>query len=64
MTIKRWKLRIPAISIFWKFTEAETEEEAFDKIVSELERDAPKIAWRDRAVWEIQEVEDPLHPKE
>lgn len=62
--MKKYKLRIPALSVFWKFIDAETEEEAFDKVVSELERDNPRIAWRDRSVWEIQEVEDPLQKKE
>lgn len=57
--MKKYKLRIPAISFLWHFTDAETEEEAFDNIVSELERADSKIAWRDRAVWEIREVEDP-----
>jgi hypothetical protein len=56
----RYKLRIPAISIFWKFVDADSEDEAFDKVVSELERDAPQIRWRDREAWEIQEVDDPL----
>jgi hypothetical protein len=58
--MKKYKLRIPALSIFWHFQDAETEEEAFDIIVSKLEKDNPRIAWRDRDIWEIQEVEDPL----
>lgn len=39
--------------MIWRRVPAESEEEAFDKVVSELERDAPQIAWRDRSVWEI-----------
>jgi hypothetical protein len=55
----RWKLRIPAISVLWIFTFAQTEEEAFDNVVSKLEADNPRIAWRDRDIWEIEKVLDP-----
>jgi len=71
MIKKKWKLRIPAISQLWLIRFAETEEEVFDQVVSKLEADNPKIAWRDRSVWEVrpcldpwgrQETEEPSRP--
>lgn len=59
--MKYYKGRIPAISILWLFTWAESEDDAFDKFVSPLEKDNPKIQWRDPDVWEIQLV-DPQPP--
>ena len=58
--MKTYKLRIPAISQLWTKIPAASEEEAFDKAVSGLEKQNPRINWRDRSVWEIERVIDPV----
>lgn len=58
--MKTYKLRIPAISMVWTKIPAENEEEAFNKAVEGLTKQNPRINWRDRSVWEIERVIDPI----
>ena len=53
---KKYKYRAPAISLFWNVVSAESFDDAFEKIVEIFEEKNPNFSWRDRRVWEIEEV--------
>lgn len=62
--MKNYRLRIPGMSLRWIFQKAESEEKAFDIVVSKLESDNSHTLWRDREIWEIEEIDDQGKKKE
>ena len=60
--MKKYKVRAPAISMFWFIVKAEDKEAAWKQVAASL--DNSKVNWMDEKVWEVQEVDDPIHPQE
>lgn len=56
-SMNQYRLRIPALSFQWLHVNADSEEEAFEQAVAQLEKLNPRVAWRDRSIWQIEKVE-------
>ena len=51
----RYRLRIPAISLAWKYVDAENPNDAIDIVVGIINSDS--IDYGDRSVWQVEKVE-------
>ena len=49
-----YRLRIPAISLAWKYIDAESADDAIDIIVSKINSDT--IDYSDKSVWQVEIV--------
>ena len=53
-TLNRYRLRIPALSLLWHTVDANSEEEALQKVVDIINSDT--VDYSDKACWEIEKL--------
>ena len=53
--MNRYRLRIPSISLTWKYVDAENPNDAIDIVVGIINSDS--IDYSDRSVWQVEKVE-------